>query len=112
MAPEGDALGPHVAEAEGAGYVVRAAVEQTVAPEQPRETENRTLDDAEFHDGLVEIFGAGGAVYAVRSQERGDELLVALDGEKEDFSCDVPAHVLKITPAWHLFNPDAVRGFD
>ena len=70
MEPEGDPLGPHVAEAEGVRYVVRAAVEEAVAPEEPRNTQNRSLYDAEFHDRLIEILGAGGAVNAVRSQER------------------------------------------
>ena len=110
MAPEGDSLGSYILEAEGLGDIVRAAVIEPAAPEDPAESQTGTLDYAESHHRLVEILGAGGAVDAVSAQERRDQFLVAFHRQKEDFPCNVFPHVVKISSGRLLFNTSGCKG--
>ena len=83
MSPEGDAPVSDVFEAELFGHFVRAAEVKAAAAQYPAHAEDRPLYDAETHHAFVEVFGAGGTVYAVRPQERGYEFLVAFYRNQE-----------------------------
>ena len=65
------------------GHFVRASEVQSAAPENPAYSQNCSFYDAETHHAFVEVFGAGGTVYAVRPQKGGDEFLVAFYRNQE-----------------------------
>ena len=110
MPPEGNAFGSDVLEAEGLGDIVRSAVVEPAASEDPAEAQNCSFDYAESHHRLVEILGACGTVNAVVAQERRDQFLVAFHRQKEDFPCNVFPHVVKIAFGRLLFNTSGCKG--
>ena len=65
-----------VLEAELVRHGVRASHVEAVAPEYPRNAKDRPLLYAVLHDSLLEVLRARGAVYAVRAEHWGYELLV------------------------------------
>lgn len=81
MTSESYAFVTYVPPAEGEGDVVGTAVVEAVAPEDAADAEDGAADDAQLHDGAVEILGAGGAVDAVLSEIWGEHFLVCLYGE-------------------------------
>ena len=112
MSSEGDASVPYMAPAEGLGKIVRSAVVQSVASENPAGAQDCPPDYAEFHHGFVEVFRACGAVDAGFSEVRGEQFLVGSDRKEIDFPCYVLSHVLKIPVGSVLFNAKPVKGFD
>ena len=110
MAPEGNASGSDLLEAEGLGDIVRTAVVEPAAPEYPAEAQNCPLDYSESHHRQVEILGACGAVDAVSAKQRRDQFLVAFHRQKEYFPCNVFPHVVKISSGRLLFNTSGCKG--
>ena len=112
MSSECDAAVPYVPPAEGLGKIVRTAVVQAVASEDPAGTQDCTPDYSEFHHGPVEVFRTCGAVDAGFPEIRGEHFLVGSDRQEIDFPCYVLSHVLKIPVGSVLFNAKPVKGFD
>lgn len=105
MPPEGCSPVPDVFETELFGDLVRTAEVKPAASEDPAHPQDGPFYDSEAHDAFIEVFGAGGTVDAVCSQEGRDEFLVALDRNQEYFPCNISFHMIKVASGWILFNP-------
>ena len=110
MSSEGYPSVAYVPPAEGGGDVVGSAVVEAVAAQYSADAHDGAADDAQLHDGAVEILGAGGAVDAGLSEVWGEHFLVCLYGQEVDFPCYVLSHVLKIPSGNELFNPKPFKG--